>query len=205
MTGMRSRTYARWTVLIPFATRPAQPRYWRSAQGRGQCPASPGPVSSSAPITRPLRCPERACRFIQAGHREPAERCPSPRRCPMRGAVEQPLSPVRRSVPRHASAIVHPFRFAAGHCPSALTYLPACSHGSGRAKHGLSRQSSSLRFRGAQARPYPGSRRRIRSVVLTNHMIGEAAALCKTTSQSCSSPGQRPNGCCRTSLPQPAS
>src|ERR1039457_4562334 len=49
-----SRTYARWTGLIPFATRPAQPRYWRWTPAVA-VPCFSWPVSSSAPITRPLR------------------------------------------------------------------------------------------------------------------------------------------------------
>jgi hypothetical protein len=36
---------------------------------------------------------------------------------------------------------------------TAAAYLPACSHGSTRAKHGRSSSSSSLRFRRASAAP----------------------------------------------------
>jgi hypothetical protein len=50
-----SRTYDRCTVLIPFATRPAHPRYWRFTP-QVASPAFSCPVSSIAPITR---CPRR--------------------------------------------------------------------------------------------------------------------------------------------------
>src|SRR5262249_15682492 len=49
-------------------------------------------------------------------------------------------------------AIVHPLRLGKS-LTSAPTYLPACSHGSARTKHGRSSPSSSPRFRGATAAP----------------------------------------------------
>ena len=55
-----SRTQDRWTVLIPLATRPAHPRYWRLTPAVAS-PAFSCPVSSMAPITRPRRrFPRRA-------------------------------------------------------------------------------------------------------------------------------------------------
>ncbi len=49
-----SRTYDRCTVLIPLATFPAHPRYWRLSPAVAS-PAFSCPVSSIAPITIPPR------------------------------------------------------------------------------------------------------------------------------------------------------
>jgi hypothetical protein len=92
----------------------------------------------------------RAGGLIQPGHGEPAHH-------PHRGegvpdsAAEQPLGLVRRPVPACA-AIVHPLRRGSW-LMTAAAYLPACRHGSVRAKHGRSSSSSSARFRRASAAP----------------------------------------------------
>ncbi len=54
-----SRTYDRCTVLIPFATRPAQPMYCRFTPEAAD-PCFSWPVSSSAPAVIRLRRDRRA-------------------------------------------------------------------------------------------------------------------------------------------------
>jgi len=53
----------------------------------------------------------------------------------------------------------------------ALRYLPACSHGSTRAKHGRSRSSSSARFCRASPAPILAAAAASDVVVRTNRMI----------------------------------
>ena len=136
-------------MLIPLATRPAQPMYWRFTPAVAS-PAFSCPVSSTAPVTRPRRCFRR-----RAASSSPAA---ANRRTTLIAAeVSQAawfssrwvLSGVRSPACR---AMLHPF--TRGSSPaSADTYLPACSHGSVRAKHGRSSPSSSARFRSASAAP----------------------------------------------------
>ena len=77
-----SRTYARCTVLIPLASLPAQPRYWRLTPAvRVPCLACP--VSSIAPTASPRRRP--VLRLPRpARPRRTGVPPPSPRRCPRR-------------------------------------------------------------------------------------------------------------------------
>ena len=136
-------------MLIPLATFPAHPRYWRLTPAVAW-PAFSWPVSSIAPITIP------------------------PRRLPRRAAASSPATANRRttaiaakvsqlawfssrwvrsgvrSPPRRA--MLHPFT-RGNSLASADTYLPACSHGSVRAKHGRSSSSSSSRLRSASLAP----------------------------------------------------
>ena len=91
-----SRTYDRCTVLIPLATRPAHPRYWRLTPAVAS-PAFSCPVSSIAPITIPPRRPRRAAASSPAD-REPAHHAHRGEGVPAR-VVQQPLRPVRRPVP----------------------------------------------------------------------------------------------------------
>src|SRR6266478_422572 len=136
----------RCTVLIPLATFPAHPRYWRLTPAVAW-PAFSCPVSSIAPITIPPR--RRA-----ASSRPPAAN----RRTTLIAAdVSQAawfssrwVRSGVRSPPRRA--ILHPFTRGSS-LTSADRYLPACSHGSVRAKHGLSSPSSSSRFRSASPAP----------------------------------------------------
>jgi hypothetical protein len=65
------------------------------------------------------------------------------------------------------SAIVHPFRLAMP-LATALTYLPACSHGSTRAKHDRSSPASSDRFRRPSPAPILAAAAAADSVVRTN-------------------------------------
>jgi hypothetical protein len=65
------------------------------------------------------------------------------------------------------AAIVHPLRLGTW-LITAAAYLPACSHGSVRAKHGRSNSSSSARFRRASAAPILAAAAAFDSVVLTN-------------------------------------
>jgi hypothetical protein len=126
------------------------------------------PVSSSAPITRPRRRPE-----LRAASSRPATA--NRRTTPIAATVSHTARFSSRWVLSGArspacSASVQPLRFGTP-LTSALTYLPACSHGSGRAKHGPSRHSSSLRFRAPRRAPILAAAAASDSVVLTNHMI----------------------------------
>ena len=162
-----SRTYARCTVLIPLATLPAQPRYWRCTPAVA-VPVFSWPVSSSAPITRPpFRPPRRAASSSPAT----ANR----RTTPIAANVSHTArlsSRCARSGARSpaCSAIVHPLRFGSP-LTSAPTYLPACSHGSVRAKHGPSATSSSRRFRAPRRAPILAAAAASDFAVLTNCMI----------------------------------
>ena len=145
-------------MLIPLATLPAQPRYCRCTPAVA-VPVFSWPVSSSAPITRPRRRPPR-----RAASSRPATA--NRRTTPIAANVSHDARLSSRCVRSGArspacSAIVQPLRFGSP-LTSALTYLPACSHGSVRAKHGLSRHQQLPALPGAQPRPYPGSRSRLR-------------------------------------------
>ena len=135
-------------MLIPFATRPAQPMYWRFTPAVA-LPAFSCPVSSTAPTVIPPR------RRRRAASASPAT---ANRRTTLIAAdVSQAawfssrwvLSGVRSPACR---ATLHPFTLGSSPA-SADTYLPACSQGSVRAKHGRSSPSSSARFRSASAAP----------------------------------------------------
>jgi hypothetical protein len=65
------------------------------------------------------------------------------------------------------AAMVHPLRLGIW-LITAPAYLPACSHGSVRAKHGRSRSSSSARFRRASAAPILAAAAAFGFAVLTN-------------------------------------
>jgi hypothetical protein len=129
---------------MPLATRPAHPRYWRFTPAVAS-PAFSCPVSSIAPITIPPRRLRRAAasRPLAANRRttlvatEVSQLAWFKSRCV-------------RSPPRRA--MLHPFTRGSS-LTSADTYLPACSHGCVRAKHGRSSSSSSFRFRSASPAP----------------------------------------------------
>ena len=135
-------------MLILLATFPAHPKYWRLTPAVAS-PAFSCPVSSIATITIPPRRPRR-----------PATSSPATanRRTTAIAAKVSQLAWfssrwVRsgvRSPPRRA--MLHPFTRGSS-LASADTYLPACSHGSVRAKHGRSSPSSSSRFRSASPAP----------------------------------------------------
>jgi hypothetical protein len=65
------------------------------------------------------------------------------------------------------SAIVHPLRLGST-LTRALTYFPACSHGSGRAKHDRSCPSSSASFRSASPDPILAAAAAFALVVVTH-------------------------------------
>ncbi len=139
---VRSRTYDKCTVLIPFATLPAHPRYCRLTPAVAR-PCLHCPVSSSAPITRPRRRPDRA-----AASSSPATA--NRRTTPIAAKVSQAARLSSRCVRSGVrsptcSAIVNPFRVASP-LITALTYFRACTHGSTRAKHTRSSPASSARF-----------------------------------------------------------
>ncbi len=108
------------------------------------------PVSSIAPITRPRRRPLR-----RAASSSPATA--NRRTTPIAAKVSQlawfcsrwVLSGVRSPACR---AMLHPFRSGSSLITAAV-YLPACSHGPVRAKHGRSSASSSFRLRSASPAP----------------------------------------------------
>jgi hypothetical protein len=159
-----SRTSDTCTVLIPFATRPAQPMYWRFTPAVA-APVFSCPVSSIAAITRP------------------------PRRRPRRAAASSPAAANRRTsliaaAASHdarfssrcirsgdrspaCSAVVHPFRFGSS-LASAETYFAACSHVCVRAKQPRSAPTSSARFRTASPAPILAAAAASDSSVLTS-------------------------------------
>ncbi len=93
---VRSRTYARCTVVIPFATLPTHPRY---------CRLTPAVARALLLLAGLIHRPDRKAtaaplppgRLIQARHREPAHHPHRREGIPAR-PVEQPLSPLRRPV-----------------------------------------------------------------------------------------------------------
>ena len=116
----------------------------------------------AAPLTGPPR------RFIQAGHREPAHHAHRRKGVP-RGSAEQPLRPARRPVSRMLGdrPAITP-RQAAGQRTDILAGLqPRLRPGETR-----SQQAQQLRvLQGACARPYPGSRSRLRFCCCHERMI----------------------------------
>jgi hypothetical protein len=151
------------------------------------------PTQAAAPPGTPRR-------LFQAGHRELAHHAHRGEGVPRR-PVEQPL--VRSGVRSPArSAIVQPLHFGRP-LTSALTYLPACSHGSVRVKHGLSRHSSSLRFRAPRRAPILEAAAAADFVVVTHCMIARRLphAEPRDTPILRLPPGHSPNGCCRTTSP----
>src|SRR5579875_3871921 len=92
-----SRTYDTCTVLIPFATRPEQPRYCRLTPAVA-VPVFSCPVSSITPTTSPPPAPPAPRWLLQPGRRETAHHAHRGEGVPDRMA-EQPLSLIRRLVP----------------------------------------------------------------------------------------------------------
>ena len=159
-----SRTSDTCTVLIPFATRPAQPMYWRFTPAVA-APVFSWPVSSIAAITRPPRRRPRCAAFSS-----PAQ---AKRRTSLiaAGASHDARFSSRciRSGPRSpaCSAVVHPFRFGRS-LTSADTYFPACCHVCVRGKHDRSAAISSARFRTASPAPILAAAAASDSFVLTS-------------------------------------
>jgi hypothetical protein len=159
-----SRTYARWTVLMPLATLPTQPRYCRLTPAV-RVPALTCPVSSIAPTARPRRRP-----VLPAASSSPATA--NRRTTPIAAEVSHTARLSSRWVLSGArspacAAIVHPLRLGIW-LITAAAYLPACSHGSVRAKHGRSSPSSSARFRRTSTAPILAAAAAFELVVLTN-------------------------------------
>ena len=162
-----SRTYARCTVLMPLATRPAHPRY---------CLLTPAVASAllllPGLVQRPDRIPP-ARRFRRAASSSPAT---ANRRTTLiaasvipAGMIQQPLRPVRRPGPRHAGRCST--RCTRGSSLiSAATYLPACSHTCVRAKHGRSSLQQPGPFPQRQPRAYPDGSSRLRFCCHHKHM-----------------------------------
>ena len=154
-------------MLIPLATRPAHPRYWRLTPAVAS-PAFSCPVSSIAPITSPAPPPPR-----RAAASSPAT---ANRRTTAIAAKVSQLAWfssrwVRsgvRSPPRRA--MLHPFTRGSS-LASADTYLPACSHGSVRAKHGRSRRQQLIPFPQRQPGAYADGSGRLGSCTRHTGMI----------------------------------
>ena len=138
-----SRTYDKCTVLMPFSTLPAHPMYCLLTPAV-DWPFFSCPDSSSAPIRRPRRRPDR-----RAASSRPATA--NRRTTPITANVSQQARfssrCVRSGVRSPACwAMLQPFRFARP-LITAPAYFRACSHGSTRANDGFIRPSSSARFR----------------------------------------------------------
>ena len=121
-----SRTNDTCTVLIPFATRPAQPMYCRFTPAVAR-PAFSCPVSSIAPITRRPRRPAAAAPSRPAApNRDHAHR-----REPVPGRVVKSRCVLSGDRSPASLAIVHPFRFGSS-LTSADMYLPPAAAPSAR-------------------------------------------------------------------------
>ena len=84
-------------MLIPLATFPAHPRYWRLTPAVAW-PAFSWPGLVDRADHHPAPAPAAAGRRFQPGHREPAHHGHRGEGVPAR-VVQQPLGPVRRPVP----------------------------------------------------------------------------------------------------------
>jgi hypothetical protein len=159
-----SRAYVRCTVLMPLATLPTQPMYCLFMPAV-RVPDLTWPVSSTAPTARPRRRP-----VLRAASSSPETA--NRRTTPIAAKVSQTARLSSRCVRSgvrspERSAIVHPFRLRRS-LITAAAYLPACSHGSVRAKHGCSSSSSSARFRRPSAAPILAAAAAFDPVVFTN-------------------------------------
>jgi hypothetical protein len=150
-------------VLIPFATRPAQPMYWRFTPDV-ELPCFSWPVSSSAPTVIRLRRERRAASSRPAAAylltwliaAASSHEALLSSRCDLPGV----LSPA-------CSATDHPFRDGSS-LTSADTYLPACSHVCVRRKQDRSRPIRADRSRTAFRAPILAAAAAPVSFVLTS-------------------------------------
>ena len=138
-------------MLIPLATRPAHPMYWRFTPAVAS-PAFSWPVSSSAPTVIPaFRRPSRAASSRPAAANPLTSLIAASSSHDARFSSRWVRSGLRSPA---CSAIVHPFSFGSS-LTSADTYLPACSHVSVREKHRRMEPISSARLRTARPAPDP--------------------------------------------------
>ena len=161
-----SRTYDRWTVLMPFATRPAHPMYCRLTPAVAD-PCFSWPVSSSAPTVIRLRRERRAASsrpaaayfltWLIAAVSSHEARLSS--RCDLSGA----RSPA-------CSATDQQFRDGRS-LASADTYFPACSHVCVRTKQDRSSPIRADLSRTARPAPILAAAAALDSYVLTSNMI----------------------------------
>jgi hypothetical protein len=150
-------------VLIPFATRPAQPMYWRFTPAV-PLPCFSWPVSSSAPTVIRRRRDRRAASSSPAAAyfltwliaAASSQQARFSSRCDLPGV----WSPA-------CSATDHPFRDGRS-LASADTYLPACSHVCVRVKHDRSSPIRTLRSRTAFRAPILAAAAAPVSFVLTS-------------------------------------
>ena len=153
-------------MLIPFATRPAQPMYCRFTPAVAD-PCFSWPVSSSAPTVIRLRRDRRAASSRPATAylltRLIAARSSHEARLSRRCALAGDRSPA-------CSATDQPFRDGRS-LTSAFRYFPACSHVCVRAKHDRSSPIRADRSRTARPAPILAAAAALFSFVLTNNMI----------------------------------
>jgi hypothetical protein len=161
---VRSRTKDRCTVLIPLATRPAHPMYWRFTPAVAS-PAFSWPVSSSAPtVIPPFRRPRRAASRRPAAANFLTSLIAASASQDARFSSRWVRSGLRSPA---CSAIVHPFRFGSS-LASADMYLPACCHVSVREKHRRRAPISSARLRTARPAPILAAAAAFDSFVITS-------------------------------------
>jgi hypothetical protein len=159
-----SRTYDRCTVVIPVRHLPSAAQVVPLDPGGGRALLDltgliQRPDHQAAAPARPAR------RLLQARH---ANRRTSPIAAKVSQEARLSSRWVRSGVLSPAcSAIVHPLRLGSP-LTRALMYFPACSHGSGRAKHDRSRPSSSARFRPASPDPILAAAAAFALVVVTH-------------------------------------
>ena len=150
-------------MLIPFATRPAQPMYWRFTPAV-PAPCFSWPVSSSAATVIRRRRDRRAASSSPAAAyfltwliaAASSQQARFSSRCDLPG-VRSPA----------CSATDHPFADGSS-LTSADTYLPACSHVWVRAKHDRSRPVRADRSRTALVAPILAAAAASVSFVLTS-------------------------------------
>ena len=150
-------------MLIPFATRPAQPMYWRFTPDVA-VPCFCWPVSSSAPTVIRRRRDRRAASSSPAAAYRLTWLIAAASSHEARFSSRCALPGVRSPA---CSATDHPFRDGSS-LASADTYLPATSHVCVRAKHDRSRPSRADRSRTALRAPILAAAAAPVSFVLTS-------------------------------------
>jgi hypothetical protein len=153
-------------VLMPLATRPAQPMYCRLTPAV-ELPCLAWPVSSSAPTVIRFRRQRRAALS------SPATACLLTWLIAASSSHDARLSsrcvlPGDRSP--HCSPIDQPFRDGKS-LASAFRYFPACSHVWTRAKHDRRPSIRTARSRTARRAPMLAAAAALYSFVITSNMI----------------------------------
>ena len=132
----------------------------------------------------------------QPGHREPAHH-PYRREGVPHSPVEQPLRPLRGTVPRLLRDCPPVARGqVAGHGADVLARLQPRLH-PGKAQPQQPQQLTTLP--GRHGGPYSGGSSRLRSCCRHTFMIDRRLRPVEPAASPCPTAGQTPNGCCRTS------